>query len=67
LQLASRAAQLEQHPHILDTLAEAYFVNGDFERALETIEKALRLHPKNPDYFQRQKRKFLEALDAAKR
>jgi len=46
LQLASRAAQLEQHPHILDTLAEAYFVNGDFERALETIEKALRLHPK---------------------
>lgn len=67
LQLASRAAQLEQHPHILDTLAEAYFVKGDFEKALETIEKALRLHPKNPDYFQRQKRKFLEALDAAKR
>ncbi len=67
LRLASRAAQLEHEPHILDTLAEAYFVNGDFQSALETIDKALQLHPKNPDYFHRQKKKFEDARDQGER
>ena len=32
-------------PEILDTLAEAYFVNGDFDKAIETERKALELSP----------------------
>jgi len=41
LELAEKAAQyLPVRAHILDTLAEAYFVNGDLEKALEFEKRA---------------------------
>jgi tetratricopeptide (TPR) repeat protein len=45
LQLAKRACELTnyENPAILNTLAAAYAANGDFARAIETSEKALKL------------------------
>jgi tetratricopeptide (TPR) repeat protein len=66
LRLALRAAELEPAPYILDTLAEAYFVNGQAEKALETIREALLKKPKNRDYFLSQEKK-IEAAVTGKR
>lgn len=62
LRLAERAANLESTPYILDTLAQAYYVNGRYHEALQTIEKALRHKPADPHYFAKQKEKFMQAL-----
>jgi tetratricopeptide (TPR) repeat protein len=45
LQLAKRASELVsyENPAILNTLAVAYAANGDFARAIEIAEKALKL------------------------
>ncbi len=67
LELAERAAGLESAPYILDTLAEAYYVNGQFDAALETIARALDQKPDNRDYYLQQKRKFQEALEESLR
>jgi Zn-dependent protease with chaperone function len=62
LELALWAAALQPDPTVLDTLAEAYFVNGQAEEALQTITKALLKEPKNRDYFLNQKQKFEAAV-----
>lgn len=41
--LAGKAADIKTAPHILDTLAESYFVNNKFEQALNIGHKALKL------------------------
>ena len=45
LELAQRACELTsyQHPISMDTLAAAYHAAGNFPRAIETAEKAVRL------------------------
>jgi tetratricopeptide (TPR) repeat protein len=65
LELALRAAALEPDPAILDTLAEAYFVNGQAEEALKTIQQAMLKNPRNQEYFLSQKQKFEASLSAA--
>lgn len=62
LDLALRAASRDQAPYILDTLAEAYYVNGLPEQALATIRQALLKEPKNRAYFMSQQEKFEAAL-----
>ena len=59
LLLAQKAASATKEPHILDTLAEAYFINGHKDEALKTIEAAIALNPADPPYYLKQKRKFL--------
>lgn len=58
LTLALEAARRDPQPHVLDTLAEAYFVNGNSEKALEAIDVAMSLRPKDLSYYEKQKRKF---------
>jgi len=60
LVLAQKAASLTREPHILDTLAEAYFINDDTEEALKAIEEAIALKPADLAYYYKQKQKFLE-------
>ncbi|RLB44338.1 MAG: hypothetical protein DRH12_00140 [Deltaproteobacteria bacterium] len=58
LTLAKRAVALRRDPTYLDTLAEAYFVNGQRRKAIETAKEALALARKNRDYFVGQLKKF---------
>ncbi len=62
LELALRAAAIDPDPTILDTLAEAYYVNGQAEEALNTIHQALLKEPKNRAYFLSQEQKFEAAV-----
>lgn len=64
LTLAEKAAALKESPHILDTLAESYYVNNLFEKAVSAESRALDLVKKDPSYYLKQLKKF---MDAAKR
>jgi tetratricopeptide (TPR) repeat protein len=56
--LAKKAVSLEQTPYNLDTLAESYYVNGMFDEAIASGEKALESAKKNKKYFEDQLKKF---------
>ena len=61
LSLAQKAAKLEKAPHILDTLAESYYVNGKFEAAVATEMMALDLATGNRSYYRKQLKKFMDS------
>jgi Zn-dependent protease with chaperone function len=62
LELALKAAALNPEPFILDTLAEAYYVNGMYADAVEAIDEALSVDGPQRDHFLKQKEKFEKAL-----
>ena len=62
LRLALAAAELMPRTHILDTLAESYYVNGDFKKALQTGKQALGLASDNRDYYLKQVIRFEKAI-----
>ena len=61
LKLAQKATELEKAPHILDTLAESYYVNGQFEAAVAAEMLALDLAKTDRGYYQKQLQKFMDA------
>jgi Zn-dependent protease with chaperone function len=64
LRLAQEAASLRKLPHILDTLAESYYINGMYDEALDAIQQAISLGPDNLEYYQGQMEKFKKARKA---
>ena len=62
LELALQAAKIDRKPHILDTLAECYYVNGYIEKAIDTAAEALAAATENRQYFEEQLQKFESAL-----
>ncbi|MGD8775935.1 MAG: M48 family metalloprotease [Syntrophobacterales bacterium] len=54
LALAQKAAAGSQEAYILDTLAEAYHVNGQTEEALAAAEQALAVASENRSYYMKQ-------------
>jgi len=62
LELAQKAAELESSHYILDTLAEAYYVNGYFEKAVRLAEEVMKMDLKNPEYYEKQLKKFKQAM-----
>ncbi|HXW15270.1 MAG TPA: rhomboid family intramembrane serine protease [Terriglobia bacterium] len=58
LEHAQRAVKLTEwkEGESIDTLAEAYFVNGDYEQAVEIQKKALALEPNNTELQEHMKR-----------
>jgi len=58
LALAQRAVALERSPVFLDTLAEALYVNGFAQEAVETIQEAISLARDNVEHYKRQLLKF---------
>ncbi len=62
LALAKRAADLKQQPHILDTLAEAYFINGEYEKAIEIEKRALSKARGDTSYYQKQLKRFQRGI-----
>ncbi len=58
---AQHAAALKSAPHILDTLAESYHVNGLNKKAIMTIKQALAMQPEDRAYYEEQLSKFERA------
>jgi len=58
LLLAKRAVGIESSPTFLDTLAEAYYVNGLQDKAIHTIKEALEKASENRKYLVSQLEKF---------
>ncbi len=58
--LAKRAVALDLSPHVLDTLAESHYVNGQFEEAISASKHALNMAKNNRGYYEKQLRKFIE-------
>jgi Zn-dependent protease with chaperone function len=65
LELARQAAQRDPAPHILDTLAEAYYVNGMFHEAIVAETRALERVKTNRQYYEKQLKKFKNALEGS--
>ena len=61
LAMAKLAIQLERLPHVWDTLAESYYVNGMYREAVEAGKQALALARKKRTYYQDQLDKFSSA------
>jgi tetratricopeptide (TPR) repeat protein len=59
--LAKKAVLLERSSVFLDTLAEAYYVNGFILEAVKTIEEAIAIAKENRGYYEKQLKKFLGA------
>lgn len=56
--LAEKAVALEKTAVYLDTLAEAYYIAGDQEKAVETIQEAIDLAKENKGYYLKQLKRF---------
>lgn len=63
LRLAKRAVDLTPIPTYMDTLAEAYYANKNYIKAIETINRAIEMNPVDKNYFTKQKEKFIKALE----
>jgi len=66
LQMATQAVRIKREPHILDTLAESYFVNGRYRDAILIEQEALELDNKNSSYYKAQIEKFKRAMEEGK-
>ena len=58
LVLAQKALALDQGAHVLDTVAEALFVNGRYEEALAVSREALKSARDRKDYYREQVARF---------
>lgn len=63
LKLAQRAVELDRLSIYLDTLAEAYFVSGQTDKAIETIQEAIEVARGDKSYFKKQLKKFMKARE----
>jgi len=61
LELALQAASISEEPHVMDTLAEAYYVNGNYSAAIRAEEQALVNAESNHTYYRSQIEKFRAA------
>ncbi len=66
LALAIKAAALKPDAMILDTLAEAYLVNGRPDIALQIARQVLAKNPSNRAYYQAQEERFKQAVKRGK-
>ncbi len=58
LVLAQKALALDKSPHVMDTVAEALFINGRYEQALEMATQALKMARDKQDYYREQVERF---------
>jgi TPR repeat protein len=63
--LATKAVAAGNNPDYLDTLAAAYFADGQTDKAVETEEKALARDPEN-DSYKKAMQKYLAATHASR-
>ena len=63
LSLALQAETRDPSPHILDTLAECYFVNGDIAAAIHFEQRAVDTAKEKHAYYRDQLERFRKALE----
>ena len=63
IRLALKAVGLNPAPHILDTLAESYFINGMADDAIQTARRANAETTDNHSYFKKQLNRFIANKD----
>ncbi len=63
LELAKKASALSSEAHVLDTLAESYFVNGQYDAALQAGKRAYDAATADRSYFEGQLKKFRRAAE----
>ncbi|MFW5908874.1 MAG: M48 family metalloprotease, partial [Desulfosalsimonas sp.] len=63
LELAQKAAKISSEPHILDTLAESYYINGVVEKAIETEKMALSKAGAKRKHYSKQLEKYKKAAE----
>jgi len=63
LALAKLAIRLEKAPHIWDTLAESYYVNGMYAEAVKAGRNALAVAGRKRSYYEDQLNKFKNAAE----
>ena len=63
--LATKAVTAGPNPDYLDTLAAAYFADGQTDKAIETEQKALARDPEN-DSYKKAMQKYLGAAHSSK-
>ncbi|RLF53811.1 MAG: hypothetical protein DRN37_11125 [Thermoplasmata archaeon] len=64
LVFAKKAVSFERSSVYLDTLAEAYYVNGYQQEAVQTIKEAISKAKDNREYYKRQLQKFLSGKNS---
>lgn len=64
LDLAKRAAAINPRPHVLDTLAESYYINRQFQNAIRAARLALKTASTNRSYYREQLEKFNKASNS---
>lgn len=62
LELSGKAVAVERAAHVLDTYAEACWLNGREREALEAAEEALDKAPDRPEYYRSQVERFRKRL-----
>ena len=66
IKLSKEAIQINSNsPEYLDTLSELYYIKGEFDNAIETINKAIGLKPEDI-YYKKQLKKFTAAKNTKK-
>jgi tetratricopeptide (TPR) repeat protein len=63
LAFAQKAATIEPSAHVMDTLAEALFINGKTAEAVDAAKTALESAKTNRSYYKRQLEKFQAASE----
>jgi tetratricopeptide (TPR) repeat protein len=63
LELAQKAAAIEQSPHVMDTLAESLFINGRVNEAISAATTARALAKTNLQYYNGQLERFQAARE----
>ena len=63
IELAEKAVSIERSAGYLDTLAEAHYVNGSIQKAIDIIEEAISLKKEDNEYLKKQLEKFMAARE----
>ncbi len=67
IRLAMKAVKIKAAPHILDTLAESYYINGMIDDAIQTARRAVAESTDNHSYFKKQLTRFIANQDTQSR
>lgn len=62
---ANAAVELQPQPWYIDTLAEAYYAQGEYDLAIAIIREAMAKEPKDIEYYRGQLEKFRMAREQA--